>query len=441
MRKQQMERQRQINENLLRVRQLQQEMKYDEVLQVLDQILFLDENNPAALTLKDAIEQTRLYMQYRESYKEKEAGLANLRLEVLNSMIPPQPNFDGPGMRSTTGVMQYPPDWPGITQRRFNESGYQESPADRTVFNKLTTTSVPIDFQNNTFEQVVNYLSNVTGVKIYVDWKALDLIGISRDEEVNLQLDEVPADTALDRILEQVGGGFDKPEWAVDQGILTISSDEAPRKRVVTIVYDIRDLLFEVPYFDNAPKLDLDTALEPGQQPGRRRWRRRRRLRRRRLRWRRRRRRRRRRRWRRRRRRSHLRRPRRATPTRLSREELVQQIVDIIQENVDPEGWRDLGGDTGSLQELNGNLIITNTRQATIGDRGPARAAPRNPRPPDQRRIALPDSRHRLVRADRHRSRPVLQHQQRGLQRRSGRSIPTSTSATSSTPTARSRTR
>ncbi|MCE2881006.1 MAG: type II and III secretion system protein, partial [Planctomycetaceae bacterium] len=48
-------------------------------------------------------------------------------------------------------------------------------------------------------------------------------------------------------------------------------------------------------------------------------------------------------------------------PERKSREELVEQITDIIQEQVDPEGWRDAGGDTGSIQELNGNLIITNT--------------------------------------------------------------------------------
>jgi type II secretory pathway component GspD/PulD (secretin) len=40
---------------------------------------------------------------------------------------------------------------------------------------------------------------------------------------------------------------------------------------------------------------------------------------------------------------------------------MIEQIVIIVQEQVDPEGWRDSGGDTGSLQELNGNLIITNT--------------------------------------------------------------------------------
>ncbi|MFZ9692894.1 MAG: hypothetical protein ACO3EP_12730, partial [Phycisphaerales bacterium] len=49
---QQEARQRLITENLIRVRQLQLEMKYSEALEVLDQILFLDPHNPAALTLR-----------------------------------------------------------------------------------------------------------------------------------------------------------------------------------------------------------------------------------------------------------------------------------------------------------------------------------------------------------------------------------------------------
>ncbi len=47
----------------------------------------------------------------------------------------------------------------------------------------------------------------------------------------------------------------------------------------------------------------------------------------------------------------------------MTREELVEQIVMIIQENVDPiDGWRDMGGmQSGTIQELNGNLIVTQT--------------------------------------------------------------------------------
>ncbi|MDZ4830687.1 MAG: hypothetical protein SGJ09_10885, partial [Phycisphaerae bacterium] len=49
-------------------------------------------------------------------------------------------------------------------------------------------------------------------------------------------------------------------------------------------------------------------------------------------------------------------------PERKTREELIAQIVDIIQNTVDSQdGWVDLGGSPGTLQELNGNLIITQT--------------------------------------------------------------------------------
>ena len=43
------DRQRQIRENIIRVRELQMELKYEEALQVLEQILFMDPLNPAAL--------------------------------------------------------------------------------------------------------------------------------------------------------------------------------------------------------------------------------------------------------------------------------------------------------------------------------------------------------------------------------------------------------
>ncbi len=53
-----------------------------------------------------------------------------------------------------------------------------------------------------------------------------------------------------------------------------------------------------------------------------------------------------------------------------TREERVTSIVDLIQANVDPDGWTALGGDTSSVTELNGNLIITTTpknHRAIIG--------------------------------------------------------------------------
>ncbi len=349
------QRQRLIEENLRRVRQLQMELKYDEALQVIDEILFIDEHNPAALTLRDVIRTTMLYREYSDVMRRKEFGIGRLALDNQEAMIPPQPNISGPGPRSLSGLMEYPADWAQLSLRRTHEAGFQESAANRYVSRVLNTTTIPVDFRGNSLEQVANFLGQVTGQNIYVDWRALDFIGVDRDDPVDLQLNDVSVAAVLDRVLDQVGDDIDRPQWAIQDGIVTISSEETLRKNTVTIVYDIRDLLFEVPYFGNAPELDLSSALSQGAaaagggggggggggfggggiggggrggggggggtifgDPG-------------------------------------------DEPPRLSREELVEQIVGIIQENVDPEGWRELGGDTGTLQELNGNLIITNT--------------------------------------------------------------------------------
>jgi type II secretory pathway component GspD/PulD (secretin)/tetratricopeptide (TPR) repeat protein len=348
-------RQAQIDQSLERVRQLQLELKYEEALQVCNEILFLDEHNRAAEALRDIITTTMLYREYMETQHLKELSFSQVSLENQQSMRVPRRNFTGPGPRSVSGLMEYPVDWPQTSMRRGVVSGFRESDADRQVYQRLAQTRVPVDFNGNSLEQVVAFMEQVTGLDIYVDYKALNNVGIDRTDEVTLRLQDVPMNTALERILEQMGEGEDRPEWAIQDGILTISSDEALRLRKLLLVYDIRDLLMQVPTFDNAPDLDLDSALNQAQnqgggggggsggggggfggggsggggsgggsgggifgESG-------------------------------------------EDPERLSREELVDQIVNIIQENVDPDGWRDLGGDTGSIQELNGNLIITNT--------------------------------------------------------------------------------
>src|SRR5262249_17825366 len=53
--------------------------------------------------------------------------------------------------------------------------------------------------------------------------------------------------------------------------------------------------------------------------------------------------------------------PQRKADAEQQRDQLTRRIVDIIEQHVDFEGWRDNGGETGFIQQLNGNLIITNT--------------------------------------------------------------------------------
>lgn len=336
------DRQRQIRENIIRVRELQMELKYEEALQVLEQILFMDPLNPAALALQDVIRTSMMYMEITDLNRQKNYSAGEASLAANRSMIPPRRNLTGPGPKSTNAIVAYPEDWEQLSKQRMGAGGYIESPANLMVHSALEA-PVSVNFKRNTLEQVVNYMKTVTDVEIYADWKALDTIGIRPEDEITLELGRIQADVALRRVLEQLGDRLDRPQFGVEDGMVVITTEDALRRRMVTLVYDIRDLLLEVPYFDNAPDFDIGNAITGG--PG-------------------------------------------ANggsfgsvqteadraevfgggssdrddPQRRSRDQLVNEIVEIIQDVVDPEqGWYDTSGQGGKIQELNGNLIITNT--------------------------------------------------------------------------------
>ena len=44
-----------------------------------------------------------------------------------------------------------------------------------------------------------------------------------------------------------------------------------------------------------------------------------------------------------------------------TRQELVDQIIKLITDTVAPDSWRDAGGSVGSIKELSGQLIVTQT--------------------------------------------------------------------------------
>ena len=126
------ERQKRINENLLRVRELQMEMKYTDALQVLDEILFEDPNNAAALTLRDVIESARVYRRFSDLTRQRNLGYGQLQLDTLEANVPPRENLAGPGARSVSGNLVYPEDWTQISsnRQRFGITGYVQTAED-----------------------------------------------------------------------------------------------------------------------------------------------------------------------------------------------------------------------------------------------------------------------------------------------------------------------
>ncbi|MFK7883267.1 MAG: hypothetical protein AB8F26_03670 [Phycisphaerales bacterium] len=309
------ERDQRIIESINRVRALQQELKYEEALEVVEAILFLDPTNPSGLLLKEIIEDTIIYRKFLGYQRDKQISYARQDLDNQEAMIAPDE------------LIGYPSDWPAISFRRGEPLEFAESEADRAVLTALRETRLPVDLNENAFEDVIAFIGNTTRLDIDVDWESLADIGVDPDSPITLRLREVPLETLLDRVVAKVSDPTLPAGWAIQDGIITVASDEVLRRNTALEIYDIRDLLFRVPNYDNAPQFDLGSALQSGQGGGG------------------------------------------SSPFQggqdddddVDLEDRVQEIVDLIQANIDPDGWVDLGGNTSSITQLNGNFVITTT--------------------------------------------------------------------------------
>ncbi len=302
------------------VRAHQMERNYEKALQEVEQILFLDPNNPAGLLLHDVLGDTILMQQYENVSNRRRPSYVRELVNNWEATVAP------------SGIVNYPSDWKNISQRRGDPMQFSESAVNQAVLSALEDKRIPVDFSDNNLEDVLTFIASVGNIEMDIDWPSLEDVGVSRESPVSLRLTSVPLDTVLDRVLEKASTPDFPAGWAVTDGVLTIASDEVLRRNTVLEIYDIRDLLIEIPdYGALAPQFDLNTVFQQaGQQGGG---------------------------------------GGGQSPFQIQqqqqqdfdRDALIEDIRNLIQENVDREGWIDFGGETGSITELNGNLVIVNT--------------------------------------------------------------------------------
>lgn len=317
------QKQQEIIDKLINIRRLQQAQRYEEALQECETLLVLDRGNPSAIVLRDVIRELLIYRQFSELQYQ-----GNLR-EAEHSI-----NLQGQ-QQIPVDIVEYPEDWPVITLRRSDALGYLETDADRQVWSALASKGVGVEFADTALAEAVRWVGEMAGVNVDVDWRSLELAGINRETPINLKLNEnISLETVLKRVLSQLGEDeYDRPAYAVADGILTISTREQLQRNTVTHVYDLHDLLINVPNFTDAPDFDLDAILDRTSA------------------------------------RERADRLFGETPSstadydrdRLSREQMVDRLRDVITAHIDPKSWDVNGGDVSSIDELNGNFIITTT--------------------------------------------------------------------------------
>jgi type II secretory pathway component GspD/PulD (secretin)/tetratricopeptide (TPR) repeat protein len=322
------ERDAELQRLLQRARDLQKDMKYDEALQILDQALFLDPNNIPAQAMRDMIQDVRIMVDARDLRRKLELEIAESSVRNLEAAIPYQ------------GLVTYPENWPKLTQTRLAglDVNGGESEVNRRVALELRD-SVPINFEANRLDNVIDYLRNTTGVNFFVNWPVLEAAGIVQDAPITLQLANVPAEQAMRLVLQQASAvnEFEPAGFSIIEGVVTISTQRDLQRTTDTRVYDIRDLLVQVTNFTDAPEFDLNEVLSSagggsggggGGGGG-----------------------------------SDLfKEDSDQAQVQATREDLIAEITTLIEDTVGrQEEWAKYGGEVSSLRELNGNLIVKTT--------------------------------------------------------------------------------
>ena len=214
------------------------ENKYRAALSEIDQILVLDPNNDYALGVRPLVEERAVLSEQRQFREEFNHQLRKQLNAAEERLIP----YDD--------VYRYPTNWPDIADSRDRiveqEKGIKES--DRLVQTQLEKRLPELKFDGTPFEDVIDFLRDMTGANIFVNWKALETAGIDRKAPVTARLRDVKFSKVLTTVLGSVSADpANRLDYTVDEGVITISTATELSGAVLTRVYDITDLVIDIP--------------------------------------------------------------------------------------------------------------------------------------------------------------------------------------------------
>jgi hypothetical protein len=104
-----------------------------------------------------------------------------------------------------------------------------------------------VKFDAVAFREVINFLRDVTKANIWVNWRALEAAGIDSGAPVSAGLRDVKFSEGLTIILREISTPKTTVRYVLDEGVITITTEDELNKSGVTRVYDVRDLTSEAP--------------------------------------------------------------------------------------------------------------------------------------------------------------------------------------------------
>lgn len=285
--------------------------KYTEALAIIKQIKAIDPENSYVIAAENLMWDAKQLQDQRNSIERFDRAVTDVFNQADEARIP------------IPDIMAYPEDWPDISVLRDKTVAAERGGVGDAATEAMLARVLPeMRFDQTAFQDVIEYLRDTTGANIFVNWNALEAAGVDRAAPITARLTNVTFRKVLDLVLRNADATGIGLDYTIDEGVITISTSEDLASNTQIQTYDIRDLLVDIPAFDNAPEFELETSGEGGGSPfgggaGQQ----------------------------------------EDNPE--AADLRVQEIMDIIQELVAPDTWKDAGGLQGEIRALGGQLIVT----------------------------------------------------------------------------------
>jgi hypothetical protein len=197
--------------------------------------------------------------------------------------------------------------------------------AQRAILAALETPVTEINAKAMPFGDLLDYVREVTGANVVVEWGRLGLHDVDPSTPVELKLRNVPARVVLDAACAALTDDPERVLYIIEDHVVRVTASDSKYRFVTTRMYPLRDLIDREADRYLTKNGPAATQPEPNPLKG----------------------------W--------VRPPIKRTDI----EELaVTDIANLIRETIDPDSWVDNGGREGSLRYLLGRLVITQSPKA-----------------------------------------------------------------------------
>ncbi|HEX4792751.1 MAG TPA: hypothetical protein VH370_03110 [Humisphaera sp.] len=139
--------------------------------------------------------------------------------------------------------------------------------ANASARRQMNTVLPEVKLSGVALADALDFLRDVSGVNLTINWKALEQAGIAKDTPINVRLHAISLRKALDLILAEASGS-EPLTYDLDEGVVEITTKALADARMYTKVYPIDDLIMDIPDFTDAPSFDLSSLSNQTQQQG-----------------------------------------------------------------------------------------------------------------------------------------------------------------------------